>query len=136
VKPLATVIAAFSAASVASCNSTPATYPGKCGERLKGWLEPENGIGELSIWNVVRLDRSGALSWNRKSVKDQTLRTYLDEVSGMNPRPQMILTIDSGAACSRAQQVRTLMNATPICASGGCGEGTGWKDPGTGRLIS
>jgi hypothetical protein len=124
-------------AALASCNSAPASYPDQCGERLKGWLGPENGIGELAIWDVVRLDKTGSLNWNRRQITAATLAKYLREVSDDEQRPQIILTIEPGADCSVVDKVRALMNSAPICSQDGvCGEGTGWKDPATGRVIS
>ena len=121
---------------LASCNSTPATYPGKCGERLSGWQGPERGIGELAIWNVVRVSKAGSISWNRKSIADETLVGFLRKVSTEEPRHQIILTIEPGTDCSRVKKVRALMNSAAICSTdGACGEGTGWKGP-SGRPIS
>ena len=121
---------------LASCNSTPPTYPGKCEERLSGWQGPDRGIGHLAIWNVVRVSKGGSISWNRKPIGDETLVEFLRKVSTDEPRPQIILTIEPGADCSRVNNVRALMNSAPICSTDrACGEGAGWRDA-SGRLIS
>jgi hypothetical protein len=123
-------------ALLSACNASPPTYPGKCEQRLNGWRGPEKGIGELAIWNVVRVSKNGSVSWNRQAIRDETLIGFLRKVSTREPRPQIILTIEPGADCSRVEKVRQIMNATPICSrDGACGEGTGWKDP-SGRPIS
>lgn len=87
------------------------------------------------IFNVIRLDTGGAMTWNKKPISDAQLRTFMQQASELQPRPQVILDVAPKSPCDSVRRVRAIMNAAPICKEGFtvCSEGQnpeGWPELG------
>ena len=120
--------------ALGACSLSEGTYPGQCVEGLKSWRNSAESDHAL-IWNLIRLQNAGTLSWNGQPVSDETIVRYLTRVSEMDPRPRISLAIEPGTACSRVREVRALMQEAPICSRDrSCVEDSDWENPG-GRQI-
>jgi hypothetical protein len=125
----AALLAALALMSATSADPAKPTYPDQCGARPPGWLGPKSRFGDLTMRNTVNLRRNGRLAWNGQDVSDQEIRHLLSQTYRLNPRPLVLMTVQRGTPCSRVKQVRLLMNATSICKTGHCGEGSDWPFP-------
>ena len=54
------------------------------------------------------------------------LRSYLEIVRDMEPRPFTVLRVEEGTDCAWLQTVRQAIAQSLPCDKGGCGEGSGW----------
>lgn len=81
--------------------------------------------------NVIKIARSGAVTWNGVDVTTLhgfalTLESYLDRVSQMVPQPLTALDFDKGAPCETIETVRALMMKHLNCTqSQSCLQGSG-----------
>ena len=132
---LATKIAlTFLSVALGSCNGS--INSAQCGWPLEKTQIPYEKPGLRTISNLVRLDKSGTLTWNGQNVADETLRDYLRQTSHLRPLPEIVLAIEPGAPCLQSRQVRDAMRESPVCSSdGACSEDTNWENPG-GRQIN
>ncbi|TMJ11804.1 MAG: hypothetical protein E6G94_15110 [Alphaproteobacteria bacterium] len=123
-RPLA--IAALAALLISG--DAPAAPGGGCAAPMPSWRTPGYGWHN-AIRNYVRIDKSGALTWNRMPIDVATLREYLHIVRTMNPVPATVLTIDPGTDCETVRRIRLEIERALDCAhSGLCGEGPAAAD--------
>ena len=118
-----------------SCNGNTGVSA-QCGSPFEKTKSPYEKPGLQTISNLVRLHKSGALTWNDQNVTDETLRDYLRQTSDLQPRPEIVLAIEPGAPCLISRQVRDAMRAAAVCSRGGaCSEDSKWENP-AGRQIN
>jgi biopolymer transport protein ExbD len=77
----------------------------------------------------VLIGSDGSILWNDVVISDAELRNYMAKVSELNPEPHIVLEISPSAACERVDEVRKIMNDSPICNGRYplCSEGWNWK---------
>ena len=110
------------------CTPAPQLYAGACATPPPHWRTPEDGIGHLRYFNLVEMDKAGAIRWNRVVVNTATLDRYLRLSGELDPQPQILLTIDPAAECGSVKQLRARMDRTRICSADRlCGEGKDWS---------
>ena len=85
------------------------------------------------VKNVIRVERSGAITWNGAELQSQhgpfsLVEDYLSVVSQMEPQPLTFLDFEVGAPCSSIESVRTRMNTNLRCRS----EKVCFQGPGPG----
>lgn len=78
----------------------------------------------------VFIGSDGSVLWGKVAISDAKLREYMNEASGLNPTPQVILEVSPSALCARVTTVRTIMDAAPMCKGPHslCSEGWNWKE--------
>lgn len=115
------------AASLLGCERAPQTYSAACSTALPDWKTEKNGIGHLLPVMSVFLTTDGSVLWSKVAISDDKLRSYMNEASGLNPVPQIVLQVSPSASCRRVSEVRSIMNTAPMCKgpSSRCSEG--WK---------
>ena len=77
---------------------------------------------ESPVKNVIRVQRSGAITWNGQELRSQhgpfpMLQNYLSVIPEMDPQPLIFLDFEAGASCSTIERVRTLLNSNLHCRS-------------------
>ena len=114
--------------ATASCAETRYTQDGMCGGPQAGWLTRSAGIGELALFQPIRIAADGRIRWNGTTVTKENLGEYLVRLREMRPMPQLALVVETGADCRTVEEVGAQMEAALGCAgSGRCGEGAGWR---------
>lgn len=115
------------------------TYASNCSAPLKGWGGPNDGIGHLRPVLPVFLDASGSTHWgeihisgpvgsNATVISDDTLRSHMASVSGLNPEPQLVLEVAPDAPCQRVRAIRTIIGNSRLCKKSElCSEGANWE---------
>lgn len=84
--------------------------------------------------NVIKIARSGAVTWNGADLTTQhgfvpALELYLGAVAGFEPEPYSAIDFDRGAPCDSIKIVRALMNKHLTCArSQNCIQGPGPRE--------
>ena len=127
-KPLHFTIGISLFAFSLGCQRDPATYAADCPTRAPGWGGPTEGIGHLRYVQPVSVDRAGSIEWAGKPISDGTLRHFMEEVSKLNPQPQVVLEVAPNAPCQRVQVIRQAMSEAPVCKRERlCSEGNDWK---------
>ena len=78
----------------------------------------------------VYVGSDGTVLWNKGAISDVQLRKYMDEVSRLNPVPQVVLEVSPSASCDRVTAIRAIMDAAPMCKGpySRCSEGWNWKE--------
>ena len=115
------------AASLSGCNRAPQTYSAGCATPLPNWTTEKNGIGHLLPVMSVFLATDGSVLWSKVAISNDKLRSYMNEASGLNPVPQIVLQVSPSSSCRRVREVRSIMDAAPMCKGpySRCSEG--WK---------
>ena len=104
------------------------TYAGGCGPPPKDWITPRQGRGVLSLLNVIAVRDARLIEWNGVAVSETTLRSYLKQVSHMNPVPVTQIKFAPTADCETVRRLRALMSSSLDCSYGKCAEGGGkWR---------
>lgn len=75
------------------CGRAPETYSASCSKPLPNWGTEKNGIGHLVPVMSVFLGTDGTVLWHQAAITNGTLRSYMKEVSGLNPTPQIVLEV-------------------------------------------
>ncbi len=115
--------------TLAGCGSVQ-TYK-SCATPIKSWLKPSDGIGHMRMYVQVAVNAKGEIKHAGRLVAFATFKTYLKQVSEMDPLPQLILQFDPQTDCDFVRRIRQAMNAQRICPRDRmCGEGTGWRNHG------
>jgi hypothetical protein len=111
------------------CNRAPKTYAASCATPLAHWGREKDGVGHLRVVQPVYIGSDGSILWNKDIISDATLRRYMFQMSGMNPKPQPVLDVSPAAACDRVEAVRAIMDAAPMCKGPRsiCSEGWNWR---------
>ena len=116
--------------ALSGCNQTPKTYSAACAVPLPGWGTEKNGIGHLLPVMSVFLASDGTVLWNKATTSNEKLRSYVNEASGLNPVPQIVLEVSPAASCDRVREVRLIMDSAPMCKGphSRCSEGWNPKE--------
>lgn len=114
-------------AILSGCNQAPPTYSAACATPLPNWKTEKDGVGHLLVVVPVFLATDGSVLWNKAAISDDKLRSYMRKASGMFPMPQIVLQVSPSASCRRVREVRSSMDAAPMCKGpySRCSEG--WK---------
>lgn len=114
-------------AILSGCNQAPRTYSAACATPLPNWKTEKDGVGHLLVIMPVFLVTDGSVLWNKVAISDDKLRSYMSEASGLDPMPQIVLQVLPSASCRRVREVRSIMDAAPMCKGlySHCSEG--WK---------
>ncbi len=80
------------------------------------------GIGGRIVY-VVKVARSGAVTWNGADITIPRLEAQLTVLPKLQPQPNTALDFDRGAPCQRIRQVRTMMRKHLNCAKANCLQG-------------
>lgn len=117
-------------ATLSACDKAPGTYAAACATPLPNWKTEKDGVGHLTVLMSVYLGSDGTLLWNKNAISNEKLRFYMMEVSGLNPRPQIVLEVSPAASCHRVNEVRFIMNSAPLCKANYslCSEGWNPKE--------
>lgn len=120
------LVTALAAAAMGNSKEPP-NYAAACSTPLKDWGTEKDGIRHLLVPLPVYVRSDGSVLWNKVAISDAQLRQYMDEVSGMNPVPQIILEFSPSVPCRRVAAIRAIMDAAPACKERYCSEGRNWK---------
>jgi len=114
-------------AIVSGCNQAPPTYSASCATPLPHWKTERDGVGHLLVVVPVFLATDGSVLWSKAASSDDRLRSYMREASAMSPMPQIVLQVSPSTSCRRIREVRSIMDAAPMCKGpySRCSEG--WK---------
>jgi hypothetical protein len=115
------------AAILTGCNQSPATYSAACATPLPNWKTEKDGVGHLRPSVNVFLVTDGSLLWNKLALSNDKLRTYMNEASALNPASQVILQVSPSASCRRVREIRSIMDAAPMCKGSQSRCSEGWK---------
>ena len=110
------------------CSASDRTAP-NCPGPLAHWLTPDDQIVGLTHHIVIlNIDVAApdTLRWNGEPISLAQLRSYLEIVRDMEPRPFTVLRVEEGTDCAWLQTVRQAIAQSLPCDKGGCGEGSGW----------
>ncbi len=115
---------------LSGCSETRRTYDLSCAQPPKRWGTQKEGIGHLRLLNIVKLDDSGHLTWNKLPISDDQLGKFMLQSGNLNPEPQLILEVTERSPCKRVETIRRIMIAAPICQGEYplCSEGRNWRD--------
>lgn len=101
--------------AISGCDRAPDTYSAACATPLRNWGTEKDGVGHLLPIMPVFLTTDGSVLWNKVAISNARLRSYMYKASDLNPVPQVILEVSPSASCQRVQEVRTIMDAAPMC---------------------
>ena len=115
------------AASLFGCDRAPQTYSAGCAAPPPNWQTEKNGIGHLVPVMSVFLTSDGSVLWSKASLSNEKLQAYMNEASALQPVPQIVLQVSPSASCRKVREVRSIMNAAPMCKGpySRCSEG--WR---------
>lgn len=115
--------------AISACARVPQTYAASCSTPSANWRTEKDGIGHLNVVMPVYVGSDGSILWSRNSISDAQLQNYMDELSSLNPVPQVVLEFSPSVPCERVRIIRSLMDATPVCQNryARCSEGVNWK---------
>ncbi len=116
--------------TLTGCERTPRTYAAACAVPLPNWKTEKDGVGHLVPLMSVFLASDGTVIWNKTAVSNEKLHSYMIEVSGLNPVPQIVLEVSPAAPCKRVTEVRSIMDSAPMCKAkySQCSEGWNPKE--------
>lgn len=122
--PSPLIITMLAATWLCGCAPGAPGAPSTCTPPRGGWLPRSNGSGsEPPLRTVIALRRSGALYWNETPVRQSQLNSYLAISHTLNPEPDVLLEVETGAPCAVLTRVRNAMDRNLECrASGRCAE--------------
>ena len=124
---LFTIAALAPGLALAACGQAPDTYSAACAVPLSHWGTEKDGVGHHLPIISVFVASDGTVLWNKEAISNAELRAYMDQASGLNPIPQVILQVSPSASCARVEELRGIMDAAPMCRGPypRCSEG--WK---------
>ena len=111
------------------CDQAPTTYAASCSIPPTHWGREKDGVGHMRVVQPVYIGSDGSILWNKAIISDATLRSYMFQMSTMNPEPQAVLVVSPAAECKRVGAVRSIMDASPMCKGPHslCSEGWNWR---------
>jgi hypothetical protein len=115
------------AALLSGCNQASPTYSAGCATPLPNWRTEKDGVGHLLTIRPVFLVTDGSVLWDKVALSNDELRSYMSEASAQNPEPQIVLQVSPSAPCNRVREVRSIMDAAPICKEPHSRCSEGWK---------
>ena len=97
------------------CYSRPADFM-----HAQDWLKDMLPPVTLPERNVIKVHRSGAVTWNGADLRTHhgwtpTLKLYLELVPQLKPQPLTFLDWEQGAPCDTIQAVRSVMREHLTC---------------------
>jgi biopolymer transport protein ExbD len=96
-------------------NQASPTYNAACATPLPNWKTEEDGVGHLLPIMPVFLATNGSVLWNKVAVSNDKLRLFMNEANALNPVPQIVLQVSPTASCRRVHEIRSIMDAAPMC---------------------
>lgn len=94
----------------------------RCGGPVAGWSLPGSEYGELMAHNSLAVG-SAKLTWNGAPISMTTLHSYFETMGQLDPRVNLQVIFENGAACSRVRSMRELIAEQLDCSfQGACVE--------------
>lgn len=117
-------------ATLSGCHTSQKTYAAACAVPLSNWGTEKDGVGHLLPLAPFFLGSDGTVIYDKMPTSNNKLRSYMIELSGTNPVPQVVLEVSPAALCERVKEVRSIMNTAPMCKGphSRCSEGWNAKE--------